>query len=133
MDFDAAMEELERTHPIGPIADSFPFTLGEEPSSRPALASPDDATADLSTQDTDVTAETPVNMAKPRWTHVRVPVALAERLTRLAGEMLIAHGEGRVALPNAMAEKVPAWFVVQNALDEQEARRLRSNRPRAKK
>jgi hypothetical protein len=67
-----------------------------------------------------------------RWTHVRVPVELAQRLTALAGEMLIAHGEGRLTLPNAMAEYVPHWFVIANALDEQEARRERSRRPRKK-
>jgi predicted DNA-binding protein len=67
-----------------------------------------------------------------RWTHIRVPVELAERLTSLAGEMLIAHGEGRVTLPNSMVEYVPAYYVIVNALNEQQARRERSRRPRAK-
>jgi hypothetical protein len=68
-----------------------------------------------------------------RWTHVRVPVRLAERLNALAGEMLIAHGEGRLTLPNAMAEYVPLWHVIERALDEVESRRERSRRPRSKR
>jgi hypothetical protein len=72
-------------------------------------------------------------MKSRRWTHVVVPVELAARLNALAGEMLIAHGEGRMALPNAMVEYVPPWFVIANALDEQAARRVRSRRPRVRK
>ena len=74
----------------------------------------------------------PSNCTK-RWTHIRVPVELAERLNGLAGEMLIAYSEGRLTLPNAMAEYVPAWYVVENALNEQAARRERSRRPHAKR
>lgn len=72
-----------------------------------------------------------VNMPK-RWTHIRIPVELAERINRLAEQTLAAHAEGRITLPTEMAERVPAWFVVENALDEQEARRERSRRPRAR-
>ncbi len=50
----------------------------------------------------------------------------------MAGEMLFAHGEGRLTLPNAMVEYVPSWYVIENALDEQAARRERSRRPRRK-
>jgi hypothetical protein len=70
---------------------------------------------------------------RKRWTHVRVPTELAERLMIQAGEALIAHGEGRINLPSSMVEYVPVWWVIQNALNEQEARRERSRRPRSKK
>jgi hypothetical protein len=67
-----------------------------------------------------------------RWTHIRVPVELAERITRLAEATETAYAEGRIELPNAMAEHVPLWFVIANAIDEQEARRERSRRPRVR-
>lgn len=133
MTFDQAMAAYEEAHPVGTIADSFPFTPGGEASSSPATASPDAETADLSTPADDCSREPRVNMPKRRWTHVRVPVGLAERLAALAGEMLIAHGQGRLTLPNSMAEYVPAWFAIENALNEQEARRERSRRPRRAK
>ena len=62
-----------------------------------------------------------------------MPVELAERLTAEAGEMLVAYGEGRLSLPTALADYVPAWFVIKVALDEREARRARSARPRRKR
>jgi hypothetical protein len=47
--------------------------------------------------------------------------------------MQIAHTEGRVKVPNDLVEHIPDWFVIQHALDEMEARRVRSNRPRPAK
>jgi hypothetical protein len=67
-----------------------------------------------------------------KWTHVQVPTELAERLMIQAGEALLAHGEGRITLQSSMVEYVPVWWVIQNALNEQEARRERSRRPRKK-
>jgi hypothetical protein len=71
--------------------------------------------------------------AAKRWRVIRVPEDLARRLDRLAGEMLIAYGEGRVTVPNSMAEYIPPWFIVETALNEVEARRERSRRPRRPK
>jgi hypothetical protein len=66
-----------------------------------------------------------------QWTHIRVPIDLAGRLDRLVAEMGRAYSEGRLSVPNAMCERIPAWYVIQSALDEVEARRARSARPRA--
>jgi hypothetical protein len=68
----------------------------------------------------------------PRWTHIRVPVAIAQRINALVEATERAYAEGRVELPSSMADRVPAWFVIDNALNEQEARRERSRRPRRK-
>jgi hypothetical protein len=46
--------------------------------------------------------------------------------------MQAAHGEGRVSVPTELCEHIPVWYVIQAALDEVEARRARSNRPRPK-
>jgi hypothetical protein len=133
MTFDAAMTAYEETSPIGTIADSFPITLPAEASSRPATASPDAGTSDHAITVYNANTLVHVNTAKPRkWRLVRMPEGLAVRLERLSGEMHAAYVEGRVTLPGSMAEAVPMWAVVENALDEQEARRARSNRPRRK-
>lgn len=106
-------------------------TIAMEPRERPATASPDVGTTDHSIISDEANTRGHVNTAKPRrWRLVRMPEGLAARLERLSAEMHAAYGEGRVTLPAAMAEAVPMWFVVQNALDEQEARRERSRRPR---
>jgi hypothetical protein len=126
MTFDEAMAVLEESDPIGTIAESFPITLGDGASSRPALQSADDPTPNLSTPLTDVTAVKRVN----KWTHLRIPTTLAGRLARLAGETHLAHQQGRITLPTAFADAVPMWLVVERALDEVEARRARSARPR---
>jgi hypothetical protein len=47
--------------------------------------------------------------------------------------MQAAYTEGRVEVPNDLADHIPRWFVIQDALDEVEARRGRSNRPRPAK
>jgi hypothetical protein len=47
--------------------------------------------------------------------------------------MQVAHTQGRVKVPNDLAEHIPLWFVIQGALDEVEARRVRSNRSRPAK
>lgn len=73
-----------------------------------------------------------VNTSKPRSTHVRMPVQLAQRIARLRDEAQRAYREGRIDVPSTMVDFVPAWFVIERALDEQEARRARSNRPRKK-
>jgi hypothetical protein len=65
-----------------------------------------------------------------RWRLVRVPEALALRLERLTAEMERAYSEGKVTVPNEQAERIPLWLVISRALDEQEARRARSARPR---
>jgi hypothetical protein len=65
-----------------------------------------------------------------KWRLVRMPEVLAQRLEVLAHAAAKAYSEGRRDLPAAMVDRVPMWFVVANALDEQEARRERSRRPR---
>jgi hypothetical protein len=130
MTFDEAMAVLEDSSPIGHLAESFTFTLGDGASSSPALRSADDPTPDLSTPLTDVIAETLVNKAERKWRLVRMPERLAQRLERLAGETHLAHQQGRITLPTAFADAVPMWLVVERALDEVEARRARSARPR---
>jgi hypothetical protein len=68
-----------------------------------------------------------------KWRLVRMPETLACRLEDLARAAEKAYAEGRRDLPALMVEKVPLWFVIQNALDEQDARRQRSRRPKAKR
>ena len=68
-----------------------------------------------------------------RWTHIRVPTDLKDRLDRLRDAIQLAYTEGRVKLPNHLAEYIPVWYVIQDTLDEVEARRVRSNRPRPAK
>jgi hypothetical protein len=67
-----------------------------------------------------------------KWRLVRMPEVLAQRLEVLAHAAEKAYSEGRRDLPAAMVDRVPMWFVVANALDEQEARRERSRKPRRK-
>jgi hypothetical protein len=132
-DFDGAMAVLEEAHAVAAIGDAFPHYPAGNGSSRPALASPDAGTSDHATPADDCSREPRVNMLKPRrWRLVRVPEHLARRLERLSAEMMAAYQEGRVALPNSMAEAVPMWAVIENALNEQSARRERSRRPRSK-
>jgi hypothetical protein len=65
-------------------------------------------------------------------TLVRVPIALATRLARLRDEMQAAYTEGRIDVPGGLCEHIPVWYVIESALNEVEARRVRSGRPRAK-
>lgn len=67
-----------------------------------------------------------------RSTLIRVPNALAARLRRLRDEMQAAHSEGRITVPNELADHIPVWWLIETALNEVEGRRLRSARPRAK-
>src|SRR5437016_665166 len=68
-----------------------------------------------------------------RSTHIRVPTYLRARLSRLRDEVQVAYTEGRVEVPNDLVKHIPVWFVIEDALDEVEARRVRSNRPRPAK
>lgn len=65
-----------------------------------------------------------------KWRLVRMPEVLAQRLEVLAQAAAKAYSEGRRDLPAAMVDRVPMWYVIENALDEQAARRERSRRPR---
>jgi hypothetical protein len=133
MTFDEAMDAYDAANPVGTIAEAPSITLGGEAPGRPATASPAVGTADLSDPTDDRSHEPRVNMPKPaRWTHIRVPVELARRIDRLTGELRAAYSAGRVEIPSAMCERIPAWYTIANALDEQEARRARSARPRKK-
>jgi hypothetical protein len=60
-------------------------------------------------------------------------VDLAARLDGMARAMERRYGEGRVTLPAQFAGKVPVWLAIAAALDEQDARRERSRRPRNRK
>jgi hypothetical protein len=82
---------------------------------------------------TDAIAEGSVNMKATPSTHVRVPVEMARRLERLLERTKRAYAGGRLSVPPAMADRIPVWYVIQKALDEQEARRERSRRPRPRK
>lgn len=106
--------------------------IAEAPS-RPATGPTTHRTMDHTITSDDAHTQGTVNTAKRRSTHIRLPVELAERLERMAREMLQAHAEGRIALPSAMCERVPLWLVIERALDEQEARRARSNRSRPRR
>jgi predicted transcriptional regulator len=68
-----------------------------------------------------------------RWRTVRLPEDLASRLDRLAAETERAHREGRITLPSEHADRVPLWLAIERALDEVEARRVRSRKPRGRK
>jgi hypothetical protein len=68
-----------------------------------------------------------------RWTHIRVPTVLAARLNLLRDKMQVLYAEGRIEVPNEHVEHIPLWYVIQDALDEKEARRVRSNRRRPAK
>jgi hypothetical protein len=65
-----------------------------------------------------------------QWTHIRVPAALASRLAPLAQQAEANHAAGRSPLPPEHCERCPVWLIIARALDEQEARRERSRRPR---
>ncbi len=67
-----------------------------------------------------------------KWRLVRMPESLARRLEVLARAAEKAYSEGRRDLPAAMVDRVPLWYAIANALDEQEARRERSRKPRGK-
>jgi hypothetical protein len=67
-----------------------------------------------------------------RWRVVRIPETLGERLDVLVEQMQRAYAEGRLDVPTAMCERIPPWYAIQAALDEQAARRVRSRRPRRK-
>jgi hypothetical protein len=68
-----------------------------------------------------------------QWRMVRLPVALAERLDRLAEQTERNYREGRVELPAEYADHCPLWLVVERLANEVESRRVRSNRPRRRK
>jgi hypothetical protein len=68
-----------------------------------------------------------------RSTHVRVTTDLAARLNRLRDEMQAAYSLGRLDVPGEYAEHIPIHYVIETALNEVEARRSRSNRPRPAK
>jgi hypothetical protein len=68
----------------------------------------------------------PAKHTKP----IKVPQALAARLERLRDAMERAYTEGRINVPTQLCQHIPTWYVIQSALDEVEARRVRSNRPR---
>lgn len=63
-----------------------------------------------------------------RWTHIRVPVELAARIDQLRTTLQTAYVTGRIQVPDAFCERIPAWYTIQHALDEQEARRQRSRK-----
>ncbi len=67
-----------------------------------------------------------------KWRLVRMPESLARRLEALARAAEKAYSEGRIDLPALAVDHVPLWYAVENALNEQEARRERSRRPRRK-
>jgi hypothetical protein len=68
--------------------------------------------------------------ADRRWRLVRVPEALAQRLESLAADTGLAYAEGRLDLPTEFCERIPLWLVIERALDQVEAKRIRSARPR---
>src|SRR3954465_10210197 len=72
-------------------------------------------------------------MASIEWQNIRVPKALHIRLTALAGEMLIAHEEGRSQLPSAYVEFVPLHHVITKALDELDGHKSRARQQSARK
>jgi hypothetical protein len=47
--------------------------------------------------------------------------------------MQAAYSMGRIKIPNHLVEHIPIWYVIQDALDEKEARLVRSNRRRPPK
>jgi hypothetical protein len=69
----------------------------------------------------------PANSMKP----IKFPEDLFARIERLREQLQAAYGEGRIDVPTEHCEHIPLWYVIQAALDEVEARRVRSNRPRA--
>ena len=75
-------------------------------------------------------------MSRPtdrNWVQVRLPAELHARLVGLAAEVQAAHVAGRTVLPGEFADRVPLHHVVARLLDEVEARRERSRRPRNRK
>lgn len=71
-------------------------------------------------------------VSRKRWTHIRVPVELAERISGLAADLQRAYAEGRVEVPGDLCERIPQWYVIQAALDHQQSKRERSRRPRSR-
>jgi hypothetical protein len=63
-------------------------------------------------------------------THIKVPIALYHRLKQRRDEMQRAYGEGRLPVPGKYAERIPLHYIISNLLDETDARRARSARPR---
>lgn len=63
-----------------------------------------------------------------KWRIIRVPVEIAQRLDRLGAEFEEAHVLGHMHLPNAFAEKVPKYYVIERGLNELEGHRARSSR-----
>jgi hypothetical protein len=137
LDFAAALERDDAALPLPSIPDL------REPHQWPATTSPDADGPDDPAPADGRSCKGYVNMPTAdenqrtrtvprRWTHIRVPVALAARLDRMAREMERAYSEGRLSVPGEMCEHVAVWFVIANALDEQESRRERSRRPRRK-
>jgi hypothetical protein len=68
-----------------------------------------------------------------KWTHIRIPAELHARLHALAGEMLLAHEEGRSALPGAYAEYCPIHHVITKALDELDGHKSRARQQSSRK
>jgi hypothetical protein len=62
------------------------------------------------------------------WQNLRIPRELHGRLAAAAEAALAAHEEGRSALPSEYVERVPLYFVIQQALDEQDAHRERARK-----
>lgn len=66
------------------------------------------------------------------WTHVIIPIAVKERLDRVARELEVAHQKGRSKLPNNHCEHVPIHYMITKAFDEYERHLERARRQTAR-
>jgi hypothetical protein len=107
-------------------------TIALEARESPATASPDAGRQEHTITVDGGNKRVAVNATKPGSTHMRMPVELARRIDRLREDMQRAYSEGRVEIPPTLCDRIPSWYVIANALDEQAARRERSRRPRRK-
>jgi hypothetical protein len=134
MNFAAAIADHERLHPVpAALPDTFNIILGQEPPVRPATRRTTPKRQDHTITAHDGNTKGPVNGDDGGTAHVRMPVRLIRRINRLRDEMQAAYAEGRISVPTSLCERIPAWFIVEAALDEVEVRRARSARPRARK
>jgi hypothetical protein len=68
-------------------------------------------------------------MAK-RWTHIRIPIELHERLMLASASMLASYQAGLSSLPPDQCERVSLAFVVETALNDRISHQTRGRHPR---
>ena len=67
---------------------------------------------------------------RENWPHIVVPRELKAELEAEAAELLRIHEEGRGELRRNTVERVPLHYVIERALEDMRAKRVRSRAPK---